>query len=124
MLVLLPGFEHDTVAIQASGVISASDYESVLIPAVEAALLDHASIRLWYEFSPAYRSMTASCLWDEAVLSFFHLKDFSQIVVLTDDPLLHNMTAALAAMLPCPTGVFNLSQRQEALNWLAEPSLV
>ncbi|MCE9687469.1 STAS/SEC14 domain-containing protein [Shewanella sp. AS16] len=120
MLELKTGFEHDTVAVRASGVISAQDYEAVLLPAIEAKLRDHASIRLWYEFSEQFEGISVGALWDDAVLGLFHLNDFSRIAIVADDPLMRTMAKTLASMIPCSVRVFGLAERVDAKLWFEQ----
>ena len=45
MIELLTGFADDIIAIAYRGRVSGLDYETVLVPAVEAALRTHAKLR-------------------------------------------------------------------------------
>lgn len=120
MLTLLKDFPHDTVAVLAQDVLSSADYEQVLQPCIERTLQDHASIRLWYEFDTGFKGITVGTLWNDAMLGFFHLSDFSRIVVLADDTLMRGMAQTLAGMIPCPVKVFPLAQREQAKAWLQQ----
>ncbi|MGI2260787.1 STAS/SEC14 domain-containing protein [Shewanella sp. GXUN23E] len=123
MLTLLADFPHDTVAVRAAGVLCGTDYQQVLVPEIEQKLQDHACIRLWYEFDPDFQGITVGTLWHDAVLGFFHLSDFSRIVVLADDTRMRGMAQTLAGMIPCPVKVFPLQMREQAKVWLNEESV-
>ena len=117
MLQIVPGFEHDTVAIVASGVVSGDDYEQLLLPVIEEKLKDHASIRFWYEFGQDFKGMSVGALWDDAMLGLFHLSDFSRIAIIVDDNVMRAFASVLAAMIPCPVKVFSLAEYDEAKAW-------
>ena len=121
MLKLVSGFEHDTVAVVASGIVSGEDYEQLLLPVIESKLHDHASIRFWYEFSHDFKGITVSALWDDALLGLFHLSDFSKIAIVVDDKLMAAMAHTLACMVPCPAKVFGLQEYDIAKQWFDTP---
>ena len=47
MLTISSGHADDILAVVASGRVNHGDVEGYLVPAIEAKLQDHASIRLW-----------------------------------------------------------------------------
>lgn len=120
MLEVLDGFNHDTVAIKASGVVTGDDYDNRLLPAIESRLKDHASIKLWYEFDVGFKGISVETLWDDAMLGFFHLTDFSRVVIITDSDWITAMAKAMAYMIPCPVKVFDRSDSQLAAEWIAD----
>lgn len=120
MLEILDGFNHDTVAIKASGVVTGDDYDQRLLPAIEARLKDHASIKLWYEFDEGFKGITVETLWDDAMLGFFHLTDFSRVVIITDSEWISAMAKAMAYMIPCPVKVFDKCSSHLAEQWIAD----
>lgn len=120
MLKLLNGFDHDTVAIRATGVVTGEDYDEHLLPVIEAKLKDHASIKLWYEFDEAFEGISVETLWDDAKLGLFHLTDFYRVAFITDSRLVAGMAHALAYMIPCPVKVFERGEAGVALKWMKE----
>ncbi len=120
MIELLEGFAHDVVAVKARGVLSSEDYEQKLVPAIEAKLQDHSTIKLWYEFSEEFEGISVETLWDDAKLGFFHLTDFSRVAIICDQEWLINMAKVIACMSPCPVQVFSLQDSSLAQDWLAE----
>ena len=120
MLEILDGFNHDTVAIKASGVVTGDDYDKRLLPAIEARLKDHASIKLWYEFDEGFKGITVETLWDDAMLGFFHLTDFSRVVIITDSDWIASMANGMAYMIPSPVKVFDKSSSHLAEQWIAD----
>ncbi|MCS6121978.1 SpoIIAA family protein [Shewanella baltica] len=118
MLTISSGHAHDILAVVASGRINHEDVEGYLVPAIEAKLQDHASIRLWYEFSPEFEGISVAALWDDAVLGLFHLSDFSRVVMIANQAQTSAMVNALACMLPCPVKVFAADEQTQAKAWL------
>ncbi|QYJ73763.1 STAS/SEC14 domain-containing protein [Shewanella sp. FJAT-52076] len=120
MIRLKPGFEHDTIAVEASGMIEAGDYSRVLIPALEQALKDHASVRIWYEIADGCRGASLLSLWQDVLLGLFHLDDFRRIAILTNRPAFRRMGELIGLFMPCPVCVFPLDEVQSAKIWLSQ----
>lgn len=120
MLTIRPSYAEDMLTIVVSGQVTHEDIEALLLPAIEAKLQDHASLRLWYEFSPDFIGITVGALWDDALLSVFHFSDFSRVVMVADMQNLGAMVNTLAFMLPCPVKVFSEHERALAKAWLDE----
>lgn len=120
MLTLCPSYADDMLTIMVSGQVTHEDIESLLLPAIETKLQDHASIRLWYEFAADFMGITVGALWDDALLNVFHFSDFSRVVMIANRQSVGAMVNTLAFMLPCPVKVFNENERQLAKAWLDE----
>lgn len=120
MLTIRPSYADDLLTIVVSGQVTHEDIETLLFPSIEAKLQDHASIRLWYEFSADFIGITVGALWDDALLSVFHFSDFSRVVMIADTQILGAMVNTLAFMLPCPVKVFGENERHLAKVWLDE----
>lgn len=120
MISIESGFDHDTLAVTASGIITPEDYTEVLVPELEARLRDHASVRLWYQIDDKCRGLRLSSLWQDFLLGIFHLDDFRCVAIVTDRPLFRRMGEIIGLFLPCPVRVFSLNEREFARQWLAE----
>ena len=49
MIELLPDLPDPIVGLLASGQVTAQDYESVVIPAIESKLQAREAVRIWYQ---------------------------------------------------------------------------
>jgi len=54
MIEALTGFPETVLAFACKGHVTKQDYESVLIPAVEHALVHHKEVRLYYQLTLAF----------------------------------------------------------------------
>lgn len=118
MIELLDGFSHEVIAMKVDGVLTSDDYNQRLLPAIETKLKDHATIKLWYELGEDFEGVSVETLWDDAKLAFFHLTDFSRVVIITGRDA--RMASVLACMVPCPVKVFARDDRHAARQWLAD----
>ena len=118
MLELIEGMPENVVAIRASGDVTAEDYETVLVPAVEARLKKSDKIRFLYELGPEMSGFTAGAMWQDAKVGMSHLLSFEKIAVVTDHAWVTNAVRAFAFMMPCPVKVFSTAERDAARSWI------
>ncbi len=120
MIELLPNLPDNTIGLVASGHVTAADYESVAMPAVEAALKNHDKLRLLYQVGDGFTGFTPGAIWDDAKLGFAHLGSWEKIAVVTDVHWLANAAHMFKFAMPCPVEVFPTRDRAAADAWLAD----
>ncbi len=119
MIQLLPDFPEHVVAIVASGQVNSSDYETVIIPAIETALKAHGHIRILYQLGPAFTGFTPGAIWDDMQVGFAHLKAWERIAVVTDEGWVAGAVRLFGFAIPCPVRVFSNKEFAEAAAWIA-----
>jgi hypothetical protein len=119
MLKPLPNLPAHVVGFMASGQVTASDYESVLIPAIESAIKQHGRVRLLYQIGPAFAGFTAGAMWDDAKVGVSHLRAWERVAVVTDVEWIAWAVRLFRFAIPCPAKVFANSQYAEAVDWIA-----
>lgn len=119
MMKLLNNFPDHTVGIVASGHIDAKDYETVLIPAVNAALEKHKRIRLLYQLETNFDGFTAGAMWDDLKLGLAHMSAWERIAVVTDVHWVANATRMFAPLMPVQAKVFASADLAAAETWIA-----
>lgn len=118
MLSLLPNFPDHIVGVSASAQVDAADYETVLIPAIEAALKTHERIRFLYHLGPQFKSFTAGGMWDDMKTGFAHFSKWERIAVVTDHDWIGGATRMFAFAFPCAVKVFSDQQLNQARTWI------
>ncbi|MCL6284801.1 STAS/SEC14 domain-containing protein [Ruegeria sp. 2012CJ41-6] len=106
--------------VELSEQITAQDYDTVLIPAVEKALETHDRIRLMMTFGQEFQGYDLSAAWADSKLGLSHWSGFDRIAVVTDTGWLRNSIRLAAPILPCPMQVFDLIDAETARRWLRE----
>ena len=119
MIALLPNLPDHIVGVTASGKINAADYETVLIPAVDAALKKHDRIRLLYQLGPQFAGFTPGAMWDDMRVGIAHLLKWERIAVVTDHDWVASAWRMFAFAIPCPVKIFSNSELQKAEDWIA-----
>ncbi|GAA4082079.1 STAS/SEC14 domain-containing protein [Zhongshania borealis] len=102
----------------ASGKVTASDYESILIPAIEEKLKGHDNVRILYHLGPTFTGFSAGAMWDDAKLGFAHFKAWEKIAIVTDVEWLKSTIGFLKFAIPCPLKIFANEHYEEAEKWL------
>lgn len=118
MMNLLPDLPDNVVGISASGQVDARDYETVLMPAVEAALKKHDRIRLLYCLTPGFSGFTPGAMWDDARLGVSHWTSWEKIAVVTDVGWVGHAMTMFAFAMPGAIRVFPNVAQADAERWI------
>ncbi len=119
MITTLPNLPDHTIGIAASGLVTGSDYEAVIIPAVEAALKKHKKLRLIYELNSDFTGFAPGAMWDDMKLGMAHLGAWEKIAIVTDVGWVANAANIFKFVMPCTMKVFSLKDRITAEQWIA-----
>ena len=119
MMKLLSHLPDNVVGIAASGQVDASDYEGVLIPAIETALQTHDRIRLLYQLGPDLIGFTTGAMWDDAKVGLAHWKVWERVAVVTDVTWVAHATRMFKFLMPGIVRVFSLNEQADAEKWVA-----
>lgn len=120
MIRLLSGLPDDVVGFEAVGEVVASDYTTVLDPAIDAAMSKHEKIRLLYLLGSEFTGYSGAAMWEDAVVG---TKDFSRcerIAVVSDTPWVRHSVNAFAWFVPSRIKTFGLAERAQAEAWVTE----
>ncbi|WP_164661146.1 STAS/SEC14 domain-containing protein [Tropicibacter sp. Alg240-R139] len=104
----------------ASGTITSSDYDKILMPAIEAALIDHDQIRLLIKVGQEFSGFDLSAVWADTKLGLSHWRGFDRIALVTDTGWAQTAAKLASPMMPCPMQTFSLEGIEEARRWLRE----
>lgn len=121
MLEIIPNLPEAVVGVLASGEVMASDYETVLIPAIESALAKHGKIRILYQVGPGFTDFTGGAMWDDMKVGVTHWQAWEKVALVTDIDWLAVATRCFAFTVPCPVKVFANNELAAATQWVAEP---
>lgn len=119
MIELMPNLPDNIIGLTGSGRVTASDYEEVLIPAIESALKKHKKLRLLYEFASDFTGYAPDAVWDDMKLSIEHINAWEKIAVVTDVAWIVNGTYMFKFIIPCTIRVFSVKDRAAAETWIA-----
>ena len=118
MLRIIPDLPERVVGVTASGQVTAEDYESVVFPAVRAALKESEGIRFLYHLGPAFSGFTAGAMWDDMKLGLEHRHSWRRVAVVSDHGWVDGALRLFAFAAPCPIKLFPESEMTEAKRWV------
>jgi hypothetical protein len=118
MIELIPNLPDNIVGFTATGQVTAHDYESVIIPTVEAKLKEKDKIRLLYYLGPDFVSVSAGAMWDDVKVGLKHITSWEKIAVVSDVDWIRNATKFFGFVMPGHVKLFSNSQLSEAMEWI------
>ncbi|MGH8736229.1 MAG: STAS/SEC14 domain-containing protein [Burkholderiales bacterium] len=66
MIDKIPGLPEGVLGFNAKGTVTANDYETVIIPAVEAQFARKKKVRFLYHLGPEFTGFEVAAMWDDA----------------------------------------------------------
>ena len=108
------------IAFRAVGKVEAHDYESVLRPAIEAAVAEGGKIRIVFELGPEFDGYSVGAAWEDMKLWGPHLTKWERCAVVTDHRLIADAIKVFRVVMPGDVKVFPADALDEALRWASE----
>ncbi|MFZ5962654.1 STAS/SEC14 domain-containing protein [Thalassococcus sp. BH17M4-6] len=103
-----------------AGTVSQEDYETVLIPALEAAIEEHERLRLLVRVESDFKDYTLGALFEDMRVGLKHWRGFDRVALVAETKWVVRAVKAFSIFMPCPVAVFDLSEQDEAHRWLTE----
>ena len=82
MITVMPESEGNVLGVQASGLLTASDYRDVFIPKLEREIAAHGKLRVLFYMDEAFDGWDAAAAWANTKLDFRHAGDFDKIAMI------------------------------------------
>lgn len=120
MIEPLQGFADNVIAVECRGHVTRADYDSVLIPLVEAKLRAHEKLRLYYRAGPQFDGIDPAAMLEDARVGLAHFSRWERAAIVTDIEWLRIATKVFGFLMPCPVKCFPTAQEPEARRWIAE----
>ncbi len=118
MIVQLKTFPEDVLAFVCTGRVTKEDYDSVLIPAVNAALQRQGKIRLYYETARDFVGFDPGAVWEDFKTGIEHLSRWERVALVTDVEWLHQTMRMFRFLMPGNLKSFPTSQADAARAWI------
>ena len=121
MIEVMTDLPERVLGLKASGEVTAEDYKTVLVPAVEEQLTRHKKMRLLYVFGEEFKGYTGGAAWEDAKVGMKHLTSFERVAVVTDVDWIENVIKAFGFAVPGEVRVFDDDDFEAARQWISEP---
>jgi len=119
MITVIPGLPGNVLGFSASGKVTASDYETVLVPAIEEGLAGQAKLRLLYHLGADFEGFGIGAMWADAKVGLEHPSAWERIALVTDIDWLRSATHLFGFAMPGEVRVFSNAELPDAKKWVA-----
>ena len=120
MIKQIPDLPEGVIGFDVSGEVTADDYHTVVIPAVEKAAAGGSKMKMLYHVTPDFEKYDLEAMWDDTKVGLKHLASWEKIAVVTDVGWIRSILKAFGVMMPGEVRVFDNGQLAEAKSWLAD----
>jgi hypothetical protein len=123
MIEHLSDFPGNVVAFLSKGHVTRRDYETVLVPVVEAALDQHEKVRLYYEINLDFSGVERGVAQNFQI-GMGHLLRWDRIAIVTDVDWIRYTLRAFGFLMPGVVEIFSHDEKTEARKWIlaADPA--
>ena len=104
----------------AKGTVTAKDYESVIIPAVEAMFSRQGKVRFLYHLGEEFSGIEAAAAWDDARLGLKHLAGWEKMALVSDVEWIRWAVKIFGIAIPGHVRILYNRDLAEAKRWVSE----
>ncbi|GAA3642357.1 hypothetical protein GCM10022200_27670 [Microbacterium awajiense] len=119
MLEQIENLPDGVIGFRATGKVDASDYETVMDPAVDAVIADGGTVNCVYVMGEGFEGYTLGGAWQDMLLEGKPHHVWGRAALVTDDHAMASIVHGLAFLFPGQLKVFPLAQEQDAVAWAA-----
>lgn len=120
MVERIPDLPDNVIGFTAKGTVTAEDYESVIIPAVESLFARRSKVRFLYHLGEQFSGFEAAAAWDDTKLGLRHLGGWERMAVVTDVEWVRGAVRIFGLAIPGQIRVFHDRDLAEAKRWISE----
>ena len=118
MIEHLKGFPDNVLAFVCSGRVTKAEYDTVLVPAVRAALKAHDKLRIYYETAADFRGIAPGAVWEDFKVGMEHLTRWERAAVVTDVNWIKHTVQFFSFLMPGQMRIFPRSEAARAREWI------
>lgn len=116
--ILIQGLPSDVIGIDARGLITAKDYDDVLLPLIQSKLKEHDELKLIFVAGSYFDGYSGGAMWDDAKLGLMYLRSFSKLALVSDVDWLRKGAKLFSPLMPADVMVFDLAELDDAKKWI------
>jgi hypothetical protein len=120
MLEKISDLPENVLGFSAKGTVTADDYDSVIIPAVEAMFSREGKVRFLYHLGDDFSEFEAAAMWDDTKLGLKHMSGWERVAVVSDVEWVRWAVKIFGLALPGHVRVFQNRDLGEAKRWVSE----
>jgi hypothetical protein len=121
MIKILKGFADNVIAASAIGRVKPEDYETVLIPRVEAIARRHPNIRSYYEVGTDFAGMAPGAVWEDFRVGIEYWMRWERVAAVTEIAWITHVVNAFRFLMPGQLRVCPAGETETARSWMEAP---
>ncbi|KOR29985.1 hypothetical protein TI04_07275 [Achromatium sp. WMS2] len=120
MIEQMSNLPDNALGFVATGTVTAHDYRTIVIPAVEDIFSRHQRVRLLYQTDAGFTGFEATAAWEDIVLAYKHYGGWEKVALVSDVEWIRIATKMFGFALPGQVNVFHNSELNTAVQWISE----
>jgi hypothetical protein len=120
MVEQIPNLPDNVLGFTAKGTLTANDYKSVIIPAVEALFSRQGKVRFLYHLGEDFSGFEAAAVWDDMKLGLKHLAGWERVALVSDVEWIRAAVKVFGLVIPGHVRLFHNRELAEATRWVSE----
>ncbi len=120
MLKIISDLPENVLGISAEGKVTGTDYETVLIPAVEKKLKENKKVRFLYHLGSSFTGFDLNAMLDDAKVGMKHFSAWEKIALVSDHQLINTLAKFFGYMMHGEVRIFKDAELAEAKSWIIE----
>ncbi len=120
MIKIMKDLPANVLGISAEGKLTADDYVTIIIPALEEKLKSNKTFRLLYYIGPDFTGIELGALFDDIKVASKHISALERIAIITDNVMINSFAKMFRHFISAESKVFNNKDLEEAKKWIKE----
>ena len=120
MIEIMKASHGNLVGVQASGSLTVSDYEDVLLPHLEKRFEQHGKLRILFYMDPSFTGWDLAAAWEDAKIGLSHWSDFEKIAVVGGPGWVEACMRLFGFLMKGEVRTFGEGELEAAWRWLGD----
>jgi hypothetical protein len=121
MIEQLPNLPAGILGFRMRGIVTADDYEGVMVPDIEAAFALNRKLRSIIHIGDDFTGFAPGAMWDDVKLGFRHITGWDRTALVTDVGWIRVMSSMFGFAMPAHFRLFSNAEMDEAVRWITAP---
>lgn len=120
MVTIIRDVPGDVAAFELTGKITVHDYETIVIPKVDAVARDSGKVRFLLLLKTSIGNFNIKAVWEDVKVGLKHMDKWHKTAIISDEKGVIIFTDTLGQLIPGETRSFVIADQEEAKKWIAE----
>ena len=120
MIEQLPTLPAGVLGFRMHGLVTAADYENVMVPDIEAAFALNPKLRIVVHVGDDFTGFAPGAMWDDVKLGFRHFSGWERTALVTDVGWICVMSSMFGFAMPTHFKLFSNAELDDALRWVSQ----